>query len=280
MATTLTVITENTVPAKAGGLYAEHGFALFLDRPEAKILFDPGPAGIATLNNAPRLGINLRAADGMVLSHGHMDHTGALPGVLRVMAKRVPVYAHPDVFTDRYAKLGERMIYVGLPFKREALVGMGAAFDLSTEFREIAPGMYLSGEIARHRTFETGDAELFVKQDGEFRRDPLKDDQSLAVETAEGLALILGCCHAGLINTIEHFQARLPGKPIHTVIGGTHLEFAPAEQLRETIAVLKGLGLKRLGLSHCTGLRAGARLVQELGEAVAFCCVGYSVTLP
>ncbi len=280
MATTLTVITENTVPAKAGGLYAEHGFALFLDRPESKILFDPGPAGIATLNNAPRLGIDLRAADGMVLSHGHMDHTGALPGVLRVMAKRVPVYAHPDVFTDRYAKLGERMIYVGLPFKREALVGMGAAFDLSTDFREIVPGVYLSGEIPRRRTFETGDAELFVKQDGEFLRDPLKDDQSLAVETAEGLGLILGCCHSGLINTIDHFQSRLPGKPIHTVMGGTHLEFAPAEQLRETIGILKGLGLKRLGLSHCTGLRAGARLAQELGEAVAFCSVGYSLTLP
>ncbi|MEK7219790.1 MAG: MBL fold metallo-hydrolase [candidate division NC10 bacterium] len=280
MATTLTVITENTVPAKAGGLYAEHGLSLFLDRPESKILFDPGPAGIATLNNAPRLGIDLRAADGMVLSHGHMDHTGALPGVLRVMAKRVPVYAHPDVFTDRYAKLGERMIYVGLPFKREALVGMGAAFDLSTDFREIAPGIYLSGEIPRRRIFETGDTELFVKQDGELLRDPLKDDQSLAVETAEGLALILGCCHSGLINTIDHFQARLPGRPIHTVMGGTHLEFVPAEQLRETIGILKGLGLKRLGLSHCTGLRAGARLAQELGEAVAFCNVGYSVTLP
>jgi 7,8-dihydropterin-6-yl-methyl-4-(beta-D-ribofuranosyl)aminobenzene 5'-phosphate synthase len=64
------------------------------------------------------------------------------------------------------------------------------------------------------------------------------------------------------------------------VIGGTHLDFAPSEQLRETIAALKGLGVKRLGLSHCTGLRAGARVAQELGEAVAFCTVGYSVVLP
>ena len=280
MATTLTVITENTVPGKAAGLYAEHGFSLFLSRPEARILFDAGPAGLATLNNAPRLGVDLKAADLMVLSHGHMDHTGGLAGVLRAIGKQIPVYAHPDVFTDRYTKLGERIIYSGLPFKREALEGMGAAFDLSAEFRQIAPGVYLSGEIARRRAFETGDVDLFVKQDGEFRKDPLKDDQSVAVETAEGLALILGCCHAGLINTIDHFQAKMPGKPIHTVIGGTHLDFAPAEQLRETIAVLKGLGVKRMGLSHCTGLRAGARLAQELGDGVAFCTVGYSLTLP
>lgn len=280
MATTITVITENTVPGKVGGLYAEHGLSLFLNRPEAKILFDAGPAGVATLNNAPRLGVDLRAADAMVLSHGHMDHTGGLAGVLRAIGKRIPVYAHPEVFSDRYAKVGERITYVGLPFKREALEGMGAAFDLSSEFREIAPGVYLSGEIARRRTFETGDADLFVKQNGEFRKDPLRDDQSLAVETAEGLALVLGCCHAGLINTIDHFQAKLTGKPIHTVIGGTHLDFASTDQLRETIAVLKSLEVKRMGLSHCTGLRAGARVAQELGDGVVFCTVGYTVTLP
>ena len=280
MATTLTVITENTVPGKSAGLYAEHGFSLFLSRPESRILFDAGPAGLATLNNAPRLGVDLRQADLMVLSHGHMDHTGGLAGVLRAIGKRIPVYAHPDVFSDRYAKIGERIIYSGLPFKREALEGMGAAFDLSTEFRQIAPGVYLSGEIARRRSFETGDVDLLVKEKDEYRKDPLRDDQSMALETGEGLALILGCCHAGLINTIDHFQSNLPGKPIHTVIGGTHLDFAPAEQLRETIAVLKALGVKRMGLSHCTGLRAGARLAQELGEAVAFCTVGYSLALP
>lgn len=280
MATTLTVITENTVPGKASGLYAEHGFSLFLDRPDVKILFDAGPAGVATLNNAPRLGIDLRRTDAMVLSRGHMDHTGGLTAILRAIDKRIPVYAHPEIFTDRYSKRGERITYVGLPFKREALEGMGAAFDLSTEFREIAPGVYLSGEIARRRTFETGDADLFVKQNSELRKDPLRDDQSMAVETAEELVLILGCCHSGLINTVDHFQAKLPGKPIHTVIGGTHLDFAPTEQLRETIAILKGLGVKRMGLSHCTGLRAGARLAQELGDGVVFCTVGYSVTLP
>lgn len=280
MATTLTVITENTVPGKADGLYAEHGFSLFLVRPDAKLLFDAGPPGIATLHNAPRLGLDLRTADGIVLSHGHQDHTGGLAGVLRAMDKRVRVFAHPGIFADRYGKRGDHLRYSGLPFKREALEGLGADFDLSTECREIAPGVHLSGEIPRRRAFETGDPEMFVKRNGELVRDLLPDDQSLAVETAEGLALILGCCHAGLINTIDHFQATLPGKPIHTVIGGTHLAFAPPDQLRQTIAALKGLRVKKLGLSHCTGLLAGARLVQEFGDAVDFCTVGYRLTLP
>lgn len=190
------------------------------------------------------------------------------------------MYAHPGIFADRYGKRGDQLRYSGLPFKREALEGMGAVFDLSTEFRKIAPGICLSGEIPRQRAFETGDADLYVKRDGALEKDPLADDQSLAVETAEGLVLILGCCHAGLINTIDHFQAKLPGKRIHTVIGGTHLGFAPAAQLRETIAILRSLGIARLGLSHCTGLAAGARLAQELGDVVTCCSVGYSTTLP
>jgi 7,8-dihydropterin-6-yl-methyl-4-(beta-D-ribofuranosyl)aminobenzene 5'-phosphate synthase len=279
MATKLTILVENTVPAKGDGLYAEHGFSLFLERPEIRIIFDTGPAGVAMLHNAPRLGMDLSAADAIVLSHGHMDHTGGLAGVLRAVGKPIPVYGHPAIFTDRYGKRGDQIRYGGLPYKREALEGMGAAFNLSGEFRQIAPGVHLTGEIPRRRAFETGDAHLYVKENGELRKDPLKDDQSLVLETADGLALILGCCHSGLVNTIDQVRAKLPGKPIHTVIGGTHLGFAPQEQLRETIGVLRDLSVKRLGLSHCTGLQAGAQLAREFGDAVAFCNVGYSLTL-
>ncbi len=280
MPTKLTVITENTVPGKSDGLCAEHGFSLFLERPDAHLLFDTGPAGVATLHNAPRLGVSLATADGIVLSHGHQDHTGGLLGVLRAIRKPIPIYAHPGVFADRYGKRGERLDYVGLPFKREALEGLGATFDLSPDFRQIVPGVYLSGAIPRRHAFETGDTTLFIRENGELRKDPFSDDQSLAVETGEGLALILGCCHAGLVNTIDHFRERLPGRPIHTVIGGTHLGFAPPDQLRQTIAVLKALDVKRLGVSHCTGLPAAVSLAHELGDRVAFCNVGYTLSLP
>jgi 7,8-dihydropterin-6-yl-methyl-4-(beta-D-ribofuranosyl)aminobenzene 5'-phosphate synthase len=276
-----TVITENTVQGKGDVLYGEHGFSLFLERPDIRILFDTGPAGIATLHNAPKLGIDLASADAIVLSHGHADHTGGLLGVLKSVGKPIRVYAHPGIFADRLSKRANgKIVFAGMPYKREALEGFGAEFDLSAGFREIAPDIYLTGEVPRRSTFETGDADLYVRRDAEMVKDPLPDDQSLVVSTSEGLALILGCCHAGLINTIRHVQQQLPGRPIHTVLGGTHLGFAPLEQLRETSRTLKGMGIRRLGLSHCTGLKAGAHLAAEFGEAVFFCNVATTLTLP
>ena len=279
MATTLTIITENTVVGKRDGLYAEHGFSLFLERPGLRMLFDTGPAGIATLHNAPRLGIDLRVADAIALSHGHADHTGGLLGVLRTIGKPIPVFAHPGIFGDRYSRRADGNItYAGMPYKREALEGLGATFELSPEFRAIADGVYVTGQIPRRRAFETGDAELYVRRNGTLVEDPLLDDQSLVIETEDGLLVILGCCHAGLVNTLDQVRALLPGRPIHTVLGGTHLGFAPAEQLEQTAAVLRTLDIRTIGLSHCTGLKAGASLVRELGAGVEFCNVGHRAT--
>ena len=279
MPTTLTVLVENTVPGKSDGLIGEHGFSLFLERPDRRILFDTG-AGAALLHNASRLGKDLRTADGIVLSHGHKDHTGGLAAALGAIGKRIPVYGHPGIFADRFGKRANGQVqYAGMPFKREALEGMGATFDLAPSFREIAPGVHLTGEVPRRSTYETGDNRLFIPHGDTLEPDPFHDDLSMVVEGADGLTLILGCCHSGLVNTIDHVCDRLPGKPIHTVIGGTHLGFAPPEQLQHTIASLRERQVRRLGLSHCTGLEAGAKLAAAFGDAVAFCNVGYSLTL-
>jgi 7,8-dihydropterin-6-yl-methyl-4-(beta-D-ribofuranosyl)aminobenzene 5'-phosphate synthase len=279
MTTTLTVLVENTVPGKSDNLLGEHGFSAFLERPDRRILFDTG-AGAALLHNASRLDKDLRTADAIVLSHGHKDHTGGLAVALGAIGKRLPVFGHPGIFDARFGKRANgKLQYAGCPFKREALEGMGADFDLSPAFREIAPGVHVTGEVPRRSGYETGDANLFVPRGDRLEPDPFQDDLSMVVEGADGLTLVLGCCHSGLVNTLDHVREKLPGRPIHTVIGGTHLGFAPPDQLRRTIATLRERQVRRLGLSHCTGLQAGARLAAEFGDAVAFCNVGYTLTL-
>ena len=64
------------------------------------------------------------------------------------------------------------------------------------------------------------------------------------------------------------------------MVGGTHLGFGSAEQLEETIRVLREIGIQRLGASHCTGLRAAARLAQALGERFFFNNVGTVTEIP
>ena len=80
---------------------------------------------------------------------------------------------------------------------------------------------------------------------------------ALVIESARGLAVILGCSHSGVINTLNHIAARFPGVPVHTLIGGTHMGFLEEEQLEKTIAALSEFPLQKIGTSHCTGLCPG-----------------------
>ncbi|NIQ12719.1 MAG: MBL fold metallo-hydrolase, partial [Gammaproteobacteria bacterium] len=78
-------------------------------------------------------------------------------------------------------------------------------------------------------------------------------DAALAVKTAKGLVVVLGCAHAGLVNTVEHFRRELGVEDIHAIVGGTHLGPASDEQFSATVEYLANLNPGRLGLSHCTG---------------------------
>jgi len=117
-----------------------------------------------------------------------------------------------------------------------------------------------TGEIPMLSGYEEIENNLFVKEAGMHHPDPLPDDLALIIDTDFGLVAILGCAHRGIINTLRHAQ-NLTGKElVYAVIGGTHLFRASEERLEETIADLRGLGIQRLGFSHCIGFRASAPL--------------------
>jgi len=267
----ITTLSENTAFARPRGLLGEWGLSVLVEADEQKILLDTG-ASLSAARNGTLLGVNWPRIEAIVLSHGHYDHTGGLRKVLTRIKKQVKVIAHPDVFVAKYIQVSkdESPVYIGMPFQKTELESLGADFQLSSEPVWLSQNVVTSGEIPMTTEYETVDAGLYVRQSGELVPDTVADDQALFIKTEQGLVVILGCAHRGAINTLRHAQKVTATESIHMVIGGTHLIRASEVQLEMTIAELKEFGVRRLGVSHCTGMAAAVRLAQEFGEDFFF----------
>ena len=270
----ITILCENLVGKLIGS--GEHGFSAFIEMDKGNYLFDTG-RGHSIVGNALTLNKDLRTIQKIFLSHGHYDHTGGLPEVLQLRGK-VDVHAHPHVFLDRIAVLEENgkktKRFVGIPYKTAYLESLGANFISNTDFTEVEKGMFLTGEVPRKTTFEKPDPRLFSEMDGKTTQDIFLDDQSLILDTKRGFILILGCAHSGMINIINHVINKIKKEKFHAILGGTHLDFLTPEQLEESIKSLKKMGVEKIGVSHCTGMRAAFRLHQEFGDRFFYGCVG------
>jgi len=266
-----TILCENSVGVPFGAV-GEHGFACFIESDSGNYLFDTGQ-GLGILQNAAVLNKDLASIKAIMISHGHYDHTGGLPQVLQ-RCGRVPVYAHKEIFVQRF--WGERRRFIGIPFRRSYLESLGADFKLSREMVELAPGIFLTGEIPRHTPFELGDTEMVaVYDDGsEKQPDPLNDDFSLVVKTTRGLVVVLGCAHAGMVNIMDYVKNNFPDEKIFSVFGGTHMGFSDTKQFDETMKVIDRYEIEKLGVSHCTGLAKSAQIYARMPKRFFFACVG------
>jgi len=272
----ITILCDNSVGPLSGTL-GEHGFAVLVESAGGALLFDTGQ-GDTLLHNALRMNRDLHRVEKVALSHGHYDHTGGLYPLLRNCGGK-EIFAHPDIFSRRYRvkDTGESMP-IGIPYDEAFLRALGGRFDLAREFRGVAPGIFLTGEVPRETLFEKGDTGLCCDDAG-CTADRLADDQSLVIRTGKGLVLILGCCHAGLINTIEHARRATGVDAVHAVIGGTHLGFCGPAQLDETIRALGRYAVRNICAGHCTGFAPAARLAREFPGRFHPAHVGYSLEI-
>jgi 7,8-dihydropterin-6-yl-methyl-4-(beta-D-ribofuranosyl)aminobenzene 5'-phosphate synthase len=273
----VTTLSENTANY---GYLAEWGLSILVEVDNLKILMDTG-LSFSAVYNAQLMGVDLTTIDRIVLSHGHADHTGGLREVMRRRGS-VEVIAHPDIWALKYVRRdGEKEEqYNGIPFSRVELESLGARFNLMREPVRITDRIMTTGEIPMLSGYEEIENNLFVKEGDMLKPDKLADDLALVIDLNFGLVVILGCAHRGIVNTLRHAQNLTGKEVVYAAIGGTHLFRASDERIERTIAELKEMGIQRLGVSHCTGFHASARLAQEFEDAFFLNNAGTRLTLP
>lgn len=244
------------------GLRGEWGFAAAID----DVLFDAGQTGVV-VDNAGLLNIEFDF-DAIVLSHGHYDHTGGLQDALARLDEPT-VYCHPSVWTPRYTEDEDGTHrHIGIPYTRSEIASQATIVE-HTEPVAVSSGVYALGEIPRSRP----DATMgLIEGDSGMREDPILDDQALAVETDDGIAVVLGCGHAGLRNTIEYAESTL-GEEVRHVVGGTHLVAFEDETVHEIADWLEGR-LDLFGGTHCTGATAERIFSERFPDAFESIGVG------
>ncbi len=273
----IAILVEDTCTGR--GFLGEHGFSVWLETGEGSVLFDTG-AGNALTHNASKMGIGLGSAKNVVLSHGHDDHTGGLEAYLKLTGG-ADVIACPGAFDRKYRIAGEKPPqYIGAPLGEEDYRDLGARFTYIKEPTRLFQGVWLTGPVPRTTGFEGQEPTLFVKSaDDQFVPDPVPDDQSMIVVTPSGLVVILGCAHAGIINTLKYASEFTGIDQVHTVIGGPHLLRAGDATVDKVAEALKGFGVQRLGLCHCLGARQSHLMFQRFGSALVQCETGTRFTL-
>ncbi len=261
----ITILVENTV--QTPDLQGEHGLSMLVETPEGPLLWDVGQSDLFLRNAAP-LGVRPEEIRHIALSHGHYDHTGGLADILRI-APDAALHLHPGAFAARFApgRDGAPPRSIGIPFGRDLLVRSCREILENREPAGILPGITLTGEIPRTSGFEDTGGKFFLDS-GLTEPDPIADDQSLVLETARGLVLLLGCCHAGIVNTLRHVSGRWNTREFALIAGGMHLHSATAERMARTLDALRGYRIARLVPGHCTGWRAFCALADAFPEAV------------
>jgi 7,8-dihydropterin-6-yl-methyl-4-(beta-D-ribofuranosyl)aminobenzene 5'-phosphate synthase len=250
-------LIENS-PGEHRALKAEHGIAFLIVKDNLRILFDTGQSG-AFIENARQLRVDLTALDYVILSHGHYDHSGGFRR-LTELTTDFELILGEGFFDEKYGYKNNAYEYLGNNFSESFLSEQGIACRfVGQALTELASGVYVVTGFPRVHADEVINPRFKVLRDGAFVPDCFTDEVLLAVDSPEGLIVLLGCSHPGLKNMLDAVTGLIK-RPIHAVLGGTHLVEASIHSLGISIAYLQNSKLKVIGVSHCTGQAAMERL--------------------
>ena len=258
---------------KASELQKDWGYSALVEFGGRRILFDTGNDAAKFANNVRAKGVDLTTIDFVIMSHRHSDHIGGLSHVLSVNPK-VKIYAPkegfgvfgsslPSSFYRKAETLPAEMRYFdGAPpeIMKFGTAWQGANFELIDKTTEIAPGIHLIALVSD----KPGTLEL--------------KELSLAIDTPEGIVLVVGCSHPGIDRIVEATSAI--DKRIHLIAGGLHLVVVPDADIAKIVTTLRDVyHVEWVAPGHCTGEPAFAALQQAFGDRYLYAGLGMVIGL-
>lgn len=209
-----------------------------------RILFDAGENGSWLAKNMKTVSINRAEIDSVVISHDHWDHTGGLQEILKTK-KRIRVYGCPN-FSNEFKKKTKQF---------------GAEFIETGNFAEIAKDIFVTGEIS-----------------GEYKGEYMPE-QALVIRTVNGLTIITGCAHPGIVKIVKTVKGHFPKEKIYFVFGGFHLLNEDTNIIKLIIKEFRKLNIEKVGPTHCSGSEAEELFEKEYRDNFVSILVGKTLEI-
>jgi 7,8-dihydropterin-6-yl-methyl-4-(beta-D-ribofuranosyl)aminobenzene 5'-phosphate synthase len=280
----ITVLVTNLGGDPRAGA-GEWGYSALVEVDGRKILYDTGASPDMALRNAAALHIDLSDVEDVVLSHNHWDHVGGLMTLRQEFAKGNPramsrAHVGAGIFEPRLNAAGEDEN--GLRLIKAQYLASGGAFVIHERPAELLPGVWFSGPVPRPSPERNWNPGLSLLTAAGKIDDNVPEDSALLIDTDQGVVILTGCGHAGIVNIAEYARSRLGNKPIVAVVGGLHLFAASDQTLAWTGAKLREYRTENILAGHCTGIEATYRLREAAGlsrKTAVVSATGSSFTL-
>lgn len=262
-------------------LMAEHSLCLriryFINDESHDILLDVAENKVSLANNLNILDVDLQKVEAIIVSHGHEDHTDALPWAITQVREDIPVIIHPDAFLTDKTTIDNGVRISNVSPKRATITNHHNPLIESKSPYLSPDGHYLvTGEIPRLTSFEQPPQGATLVRDGKTEKDLILDDQAIVFSLkGKGIVVISGCAHSGIINTVSYAQQLSKQDTVFSIIGGFHLPPSQKSSVTmQTIEALKTINPNIIIPMHCTGFYSISSIQQIFKERCVISCVG------